>query len=153
MRPAGRAAAVAELLLRPVNTMTTNEFLQTFKEFLGHYGWPTDQSPWAIVGQWETLVDKVAEGYHWEIYEFANDLRVRDLLDRAFHDDQLGHLSQIDIIRQRVEEADARFKGMLIPDVEIGGSDAPWWRRGVLATAGDEYVDDVKRLHGIEIRR
>lgn len=132
--------------------MTTADFLQTFKEFLGRYGWPTDQSPWTIVEQWESLVDQAAEGYHWGLYEFANDLSVRDLLEKAFHDDQLGRFSQIGIMRQRVESADIRLRSMFLPGIEIGGADAPWWHRGVLATAGDEYLDDVKRLHGIEIR-
>jgi hypothetical protein len=133
--------------------MTTAEFLQTFKEFLGRYGWPTDQSPWTIVEQWESLVDQAGVGYHWGLYEFANDLSVRDLLEKAFHDDQLGRFSQIGMMRQRVESADIRLRSMFLPDIEIGGADAPWWHRGVLATAGDEYLDDVERLHGIEIRR
>ena len=132
--------------------MTTADFLQSFKEFLGRYGWPTDQSPWTIVEQWESLVDQAAEGYHWGLYEFANDLSVRDLLEKAFHDDQFGRFSQIGIMRQRVESADIRLRSMFLPGIEIGGADAPWWHRGVLAAAGDDYLDDVKRLHGIEIR-
>ena len=133
--------------------MTTKDFLQTFTEFLGRHGWPTDQSPWTIVEQWESFVDQVAEGYHWGLYELTNDLSVRDLLENALHDAQLGRFEQIDIMRQRVENADMGLKDMFLPGVEIGGADAPWWRRGVLATAGDEYLDDVRRLHGIEIRR
>jgi hypothetical protein len=133
--------------------MTTNEFLQTFKEFLGRCGWPTDLSPWAIVEQWESLVNQAAEGYQWGLYEFTNDLAVRDLLEEVFRDEKLARFGQIGIMRQHVEAADAQLKGMFLLDAEIGGADASWWHRGVLATADDEYVDDMKRLHGIEIRR
>jgi hypothetical protein len=144
---------VAGLLLPPVLAMTTNDFLQAFKEFLGRYGWPTEQSPWSVVEQWESLVDQVAEGYPWGLYEFANDLSVRHLLEKAFCDSGLQEFDQVDAIRERVRAADVRLKRMFLPGVEVSGADAPWWRRGVLASAGDEYRDDVKRLHGIEISR
>jgi len=144
---------MAELLQEPVQAMNTIDFLQAFKEFLGRNGWPTDQSPWSIVERWESLVDQVAEGYHWGLYEFANDLSVRDLLEKAFNDDQLRRFDQIEAMRKRVKNADDRLKASFLPGVQIGNIDAPWWHRGVLAAAGEEYLDDVGRLYGIEIRR
>jgi hypothetical protein len=132
--------------------MTTKEFLQTFKEFLGRYGWSADLSPWTIVEQWESLVDQVAEGYNWSLYEFTNDLTVRDFLEKAFRDGRLGQFSEIGAMCQRVEAADTRLKEMFLPDDKIGGAAMPWWHRGVLAAAGDEYVDELKRLQGIEIQ-
>lgn len=142
---------MARLLLRPVHAMSTNDFLQAFQEFLGRHGWPTDQSPWAIVEQWESLVDQAAAGYNSGFYEFTNDLSVRDLLAEALNDKRLGRFDQINTMRQRVEDADARLKEAFLPDVEIGTAGKPWWHRGVLASAGDEYVGDVRRLYGIEI--
>ncbi len=133
--------------------MTTNDFLQAFIEFLGRNGWPADQSPWTTVEQWESLVEQVAEGYQWGLYEFTNDLGARDLLEKAFTDDQFSQFAEIDIMCQRVEKTDVRLKSMFTPGVEIGSAEGPWWRRGVLATACNEYRDDMKRLHGIEIHR
>jgi hypothetical protein len=144
---------VAEVLLPPVYAMSAGEFLQTFREFVGRQGRPTDQSPWTIVEQWESLVDQAVEGYHWGLYEFTNGLSIRDLLEKALHADKLARFSQIEIMRQRVNNSDLRLKGMFLSDVEIGDDDTPWWRRGILATASDEYLDDVQRLHGIETRR
>jgi hypothetical protein len=131
--------------------MTTKEFLQAFEEFLGRNGRPTSLSPWAVVEQWESLVDRAAEGYRWGLYEFDNYLSIRDLLEKAFRDDRLGCFVQIDLMRERVEKADVRLKAMFMPGVEIGGADEPWWHRGVLSNAGDEYRDDMKRLHDIEV--
>ena len=133
--------------------MSVADFLQTFEEFLGRNGWPADLSPWAIVEQWESLVDQAVSGYHWGFYEFTNELGVRDLLAKALDDGRLGRFDQISSIRQRVTTADARLKGAFLSDVEIGGADKPWWRRGVLAAAGGEYADDVKRLYGIELQQ
>ena len=133
--------------------MSVADFLQRFEEFLGRNGWPADLSPWAIVEQWESLVDQAITGYHWGFYEFTNELGVRDLLGKAFGDERLCGFEQINSIRQRVTVADDRLKGAFLAGVEIGDPDKPWWRRGVLATAGDEYADDVKRLYGIELGR
>ena len=132
--------------------MTANDFLRAFKEFLRRNDWPADQSPWTIVEQWESVVDQVGEDYRWGFYEFTNDLSVRDLLEKAFRDDRLSRFAQIDIMRQRVGNADVRLKNTFMPGVEIG-AEAHWWRRGILASAGDEYRDDMERLHGIEIRQ
>jgi|SRR5215831_5125391 len=131
--------------------MNTSDFLKTFEEFLGRHGWPADQSPWSIVEQWESLVDQAKAGYNWGFYEYTNELGVRDLLAEAFADERLSRYDQINGMRQRVEDADVRLQQTLLPEVEIGGVDKPWWRRGILATAGDEYVDDVKRLFAIEL--
>lgn len=133
--------------------MNTNDFLRTFEEFLRRQGWPTDQSPWSIVEQWESLVDQAKAGYTWGIYEFTNELGVRDLLAAALADERLSQYEQINRMRDRVEEADVRFRQGLLPGVEIGSADKPWWRRGVLATASDEYADDVERLYGIELHQ
>ncbi len=132
--------------------MTAIEFLQRFEEFLGRNGWPTGQSPWTIVEQWESLVDQAAGGYQWGYYEFTNELGVRDLLGKAFEDDTLQGYDQLAAMRERVEDADARLRALLLADAMFGGEGKPWWRRGVLATAGDDYVDDVKRLFGIDLR-
>jgi hypothetical protein len=61
---------------------------------------------------------------------------VRYLLSKAFDDERLGRFAQISSVRQRVTDADGRLKGAVLPDVEIGGADKPWWRRGVLVAAG-----------------
>jgi hypothetical protein len=131
--------------------MNANEFIRSLEDFLRRVGWPTGRSPWDFVEEWESLIDQVAAGYGWGMYEFTNELSVRDLLAKAFDDQQLRNFGQINSMRQRVEAADARLKESFLPEIEIGSADQPWWRRGVLARAGDEYADDVKRTYGIDI--
>jgi hypothetical protein len=132
--------------------VSTVEFLQAFQEFLGRNGWPTKLSPWAIVEQWERLVDKASD-YRWGVYEFNNDLSVRDLLAKAFDDPLLSGFEHVNLMRDRVEHADRRFQELLLPGAEIAEGDEPWWRRSVLASAGQDYADDVKRLYGIDLAR
>lgn len=132
--------------------MSSTDFLQSFEEFLGRNGWPTEESPWTIVERWESLVAQATSGYRWGFYEFTNELGARDLLAKAFDDEVLNRYDLINTMRERVADADARLRTVLLPGVEIGGTDKPWWRRVVLARAGDEYAEDVKRLYGIELQ-
>jgi hypothetical protein len=131
--------------------MTDSDFIQTFEEFLGRNGWPSEQSAWSVVGRWESLVKKASAGYHWGYYEFTNELGVRDLLERAFNEDTLKDSDQVAAMRERVGQADAGLRELFLPNIEIGRSEQPWWRRGVLARAGDEYAEDISRLYGIDI--
>jgi hypothetical protein len=132
--------------------VSSTDFLQSFEEFLGRNGWPTDESPWTAVERWESLVEQATAGYRWGFYEFTNELGVRDLLAKAFDDERLSRYDLINMMRERVADADDRLRKALLIGVEIGGADKPWWRRYVLARAGEEYADDVKRLYGIELQ-
>jgi hypothetical protein len=126
------------------------EFLLRFEEFLGRSGWPTIPSPWDIVERWERLVDVCANCYQWGFYEFDDEVRVRALLERAFSDSRLIEYRQLQEMRQRVEAADKRFRELLSKQ-SIRDEQAPWWQRAVLARAGDEYRDDMRRLYGVEV--
>jgi len=134
--------------------MSIKEFLQTFREFLGKNGRSPDWTPWSVVEEWESFVAEVEAGYDWIEAEYTNELRVRDLLESAFDDERLAQFEpQISAMRERVAIADARLKRVFLPAVQIGTESDPWWRRGVLSHAGEEYTKDVKGLYGIELPR
>jgi len=140
---------VAPVLPQSVRAVTA-EFLAVFREFLGRNGWPAETSPWAVAERWEQFVTTCEDCYRWGLYEFENDVRVRDLLERAFDDVRLAAFPQIAAMRRRVDEADQRFRELLQePSVAIGGR--LWWRVGLLGRGGEEYCDDVKRIHGISV--
>src|SRR4051812_3582119 len=116
--------------------MSSDDFLSQFEELLGRAGWPTALSPWDLVERWEALVADAASGYQWGLYEFDNEVRVRDLLDRVLHDPGLMAFPQLDELRRRVSAADRRMQEAAIPNVKIRDDDKPWWLRVVLAKAG-----------------
>ena len=129
----------------------TNEFLSQFREFLGKHGWPTTSSPWDAVESWEALVEQCAHCYQWGFYEFDNEIQVRGLLEQALADPKLACHEQLAEIRRRVMIADERFKQLLLSGTQIRGEGNPWWRRGVLARAGEEYREDMKRNYNIDV--
>jgi len=130
--------------------MMTSEFLLRFEEFLGRNGWPTKSSPWDVIERWERLVDICASCYEWGFYEFDDEMRVRILLERTLADPRLAAYPQLQDIQRRVEVADDRFRRFLA-EARIREEQMPWWQRAVLARAGEEYRNDMKRLYGIEV--
>jgi hypothetical protein len=128
----------------------STEFILSFKEFLGRNGWEVANAPRDVIERWEQFVHACSSYYQWGLYEFGDEVRIRTLLDRAFSDPQLTGYPQIEKMRQRVTQADARFRSLL-HDQSIRDERSLWWLRAVLARAGDEYRDDVKRIHAIDV--
>ena len=134
--------------------MSASEFAMRFEEFLGRHGRPPDVSVFALVERWEDLVADSGDCYLYGWYEFVNDCGVRTLLEQAFGDEALNPSTELESVRGRVDAADAAFRANLRQDVQAtGGNDAPWWTRGILVRAGDEFADDVSRLFGVTIER
>ena len=131
--------------------MSTAEFLDQFREFLGRNGYPPSDSPWTLVEEWESLIDDVEEGYELDIYEFRNDLSVRDLLEKVFTDPQFAGLAPVAHMRARVAAADTRLRAAFVPEVVVGPSAWPWWRRGVLARAARHYAEDAMRHYNVKV--
>lgn len=129
----------------------SSEFLSLFREFLGKRGWPTTSSPWDVVESWESLVEQCAHCYQWGLYEFDNEVQVRGILEQAFGDLQLSGYDQLTEIRNRTMAADERFRQLLLSGTQIRAEGTPWWRRAVLARAGEEYREDIKRTYNIDV--
>ena len=129
-------------------------WLEAFADFLRRSGdRQNGRTPWALVEDWESLVSEAEAGYQWTVYEFDNELGVRDLLAKALADERLGRFAEMASVRQRVEAADTRLDRAFLRDQQIRVADNRWWRRGVLAVGGEGYADDVERLYGIVVTR
>jgi hypothetical protein len=100
---------------------------------------------------WVALVDECEEGYNWCISEFNNDISVRDRIELVLSREDLLRIPAVEHLRAVVGSVDGRFRALLRNDVNNKNGDAPWWRRGVLKYAGEEYAQDVRSLYGIEI--
>ncbi len=131
--------------------MNTKDFVLTFREFLGRSGWSTGLSPWALVEQWQQLVEECAVCYESDYYDFDSELAVRDILQRSFEDERLQGYPQMESLRERVDAIDGQFKALILDGVAIRPKSDRWWRRAVLKRAGAEYRDDMKRLHNVAI--
>ena len=100
---------------------------------------------------WLQFVEECEEGYGCSIYEFDNDISVRDRIDLILSHEDLCRVAAVEHLRAETAKVDERFRTLLRTDVTIKSDDAPWWRRGVLKYAGEEYAQDIRSEYGIEI--
>jgi hypothetical protein len=106
--------------------------------------------PTEVLGMWEQFVDACEQGYDWSIYEYDNDILVRDLIQTLLGDPRLVTITQMSWFRERVTEIDNRFKALSVAGPVVR-PEAPWWRARVPAYAGPELAADLESRYGVII--
>ena len=100
----------------------------------------------ALLGGWDTFVTRVERGYDDSIYEYTNDLSVRDRLERVVQGAGPGLRGKLE---GALAEDDRRFEAAT---EEAPGRSAssrrrarPWWRRVPRRRVG-ELAEDLASL-------
>jgi hypothetical protein len=104
----------------------------------------------ALVEEWAQVVRECEAGYGWNVYEYHNDLSVRDTIARRLADPATPVEDRTELAT-RAAEVDARFQALLQPEVEVGPVDDPWWHRGVLRYAGEELAAELREWFGVKV--
>lgn len=131
----------ARLDLSPDEQQELARLLAAFAEPSGR-----DDSLNAMLGRWGGLVTRIERGYDDSIYEYTNDLSVRDRLERVVQGAGPG-------LRVKLEgglaEADRRFaaatEDSARPLGELGAASPAWWRRVPRRRVG-ELAEDLESL-------
>lgn len=94
---------------------------------------------------WDNFVSDVDEGYNNSIYEYTNDLSVRDLLQTIIDNSPLALrdklIAALQILDERFRKATKESNRSLLPDQEK--SQAWWWFR-VPTKFGTELKNDLQ---------
>jgi len=131
---------------------TVAEFFDGFGAVVAANGWTSAPSPSGLLAQWGGFVDVCASGYSSTIYEYHDELSVRDLLQQVLDAPTLQRFVELVELRAGVEEVDQRFRSVCRDDLVIGLPGDPWWRRCVPRLATGEFADDLQRRYGISTR-
>ena len=105
-----------------------------------------------LLDDWSRLVEECESGYSWDYAEFLHDLQVRKFLELLATSPTLAKYDQHELFRSRLQAIDARFRVLLQDEVTLGLT-GPWWRTGVLISAGSPYADYFLNAHGISVLR
>ncbi len=124
-------------------------FLEAVDNLLGTGGIRSEYSPSSLVGIWEGLVQECEGGYQWDLSEYDNDISCRDHLGEILAN--LAHYPECQDLGTEVSRVDDRFRAMCATGVERPWPEDHWWRKKVLAKAGEEYRRDVESLYGLEV--
>lgn len=102
-----------------------------------------------LVEWWSNFVSQCTEGYDWTIYEYDDEIGVREYLECLLQDNELQQFSEFAALRESVEKTDEIFRGLLQEQVVRPTDSKFWWRKGVLKFAGDEYRQDMASRYAI----
>jgi hypothetical protein len=97
-----------------------------------------------LLDEWREFVSECEAGYGWNVYEYHNDLSVRDRLETCLPEMEAADAAQ-------VAEIDGRFRALLQPGVQVGPEDGPWWHRGVLRYAGPDMAAELKDWFQVDV--
>lgn len=122
-------------------TEPLDKVLQEFGERAVRQEPPTLQG---LVNKWAGFVEEVENGYEFSIYDYTNDLSVRDLLAEL-----LGRVDRSTQIhaRQLLTEWDERFRFATMTatkTLEAAPVDAGWWWQRIPRDVKGELKEDLK---------
>jgi hypothetical protein len=106
--------------------------------------------PAELAEEWAQVVRECEAGYEWNVYEYHNDLAVRDAIAARLADPGTPEEDRAELAT-RTAEVDARFQALLRAGVEIGPEEDPWWHRGVPRYAGPELARELREWFGVEV--
>ncbi|HLL67055.1 MAG TPA: hypothetical protein VK453_15330 [Micromonosporaceae bacterium] len=107
--------------------------------------------PGDLIEAWDQFVTFCADGYHDNIYEYTNDLHVRDTIEAVLRNEPLRERSEMVWFQEQVEQVDIRFRALLQEHQLVGPPERPWWRRHPPKYAGAELAADYLADHGVHV--
>ncbi|GAA1568356.1 hypothetical protein [Kribbella karoonensis] len=127
----------------------TREFLDKFRDTVLALGGRRLVTPTDVIGGWRGFVEECETGYADNIYEFQNDLGVRNLIMKILDSPTLRNYSQMEWVREEIGQVDARYRALLLePEVRPG---RPWWEARIPRLAGRELAEDFVTEYGVRV--
>lgn len=126
------------------------DFDATSKAILERHGFK-QRTPDELVEWWANLIEQCVDGYDWTIYEFDDEMSVRDYIETLLDDPSLEGFNAFNEFKARVARLDEQYRELLQGDVKRPSKLDFWWRTGVLRYAGDEYCEDMSSRYSISV--
>lgn len=126
------------------------DFLSKVDEIFRRRGWMKEVSPASLLKDWTLFVEECEKGYPDNIYEYYNDIRVREWIELILSAPELQTFPEREMFASNVAKIDRRFRNLLLPGISLPKS--MWWEQGVLQYAGRELKDDLLGLYDVEIK-
>lgn len=126
-------------------------FRAAFSAFVRASGRWRDTEPETLLARWVNFVDACERGYRGDSQDYFNDLTSRDSLERAMNAAELQGFAELPAFRARVEDVDAKFRPLLLPDAFSRIDERSWWARGVVRHGGRRLAEDLRHQYRVLI--
>ncbi|HYZ79082.1 MAG TPA: hypothetical protein VE596_17080 [Gaiellaceae bacterium] len=109
---------------------------------------PAPRTLTGLIGGWREVIDQIEDGYEDNVYEYWNDVSVRDLLDEVLAVVPEGSVRAW--VTKEVEELDYRYRRATdeIDRPIFGSGDSRWWWLRVPNVLVGELRDDLEQELG-----
>lgn len=128
-----------------------SKFGEIVNEILTINGWHPVSQPAILVEDWETFTRECEDGYNWTIYEYDNEIRVREKIELLLTSPELRGYEEFQELFLKVTSIDTRMKALFMPQFSRKNK-RYWWEQGVLKYAGKEYAEDINQTYGLEVK-
>ncbi len=125
-------------------------FVDAFVAAVAAEGLRATWGPTQFVDAWAFFVSEADTAYVGDLYEYEDELSVRDILEIALADSYLSKFPQWEVMREKIMEVDQRFRSVLDGGPEIHPGDQ-WWRSRLPRRAGAELAHDARRIFGVDV--
>ncbi|MCO7237613.1 hypothetical protein [Aeromicrobium sp. CnD17-E] len=110
----------------------------------------SDRGPSEYCEDWEGFTADVLSGYSGSLYEYENELSVRDVLEKVMGDPELSTFPDWLAYEASIERTDTRLRRLLQNGVEVRPG-RPWWWSHLPPHGGGEFAEDIRRIYAIDI--
>lgn len=123
---------------------------ESFRSVVAPKGRRATWLPLQFVEAWQEFVAEAMAGFSGDLYEYENEITVRNDLELALGSRELQSNPEWLELQRPILAADELFKELLArgPSVRPG---ADWWHERVPPHAGDEFIEDARRMYGVRV--
>ncbi|MFJ4267898.1 hypothetical protein ACIPY1_15170 [Paenarthrobacter nicotinovorans] len=129
-----------------------SEFIRGFREVAGEKGARRNWSPAGYIDAWKSFVADCEEGYQWSIYEYENELEIRDVIDKVLTAPELTAYPELATFAEAIADTDERFAALLRSGPSVLPETASWWNRNLPGQAGPHLVADAEAHYAVHLR-
>jgi hypothetical protein len=130
--------------------MTDKDFVEAFRAGVERRWNRGPFTPTRVAEQWEQVVSMIEDGYDQNIYEYDNDLSVRQLIADLLEDPSIRTHTESAWFVEAVDALDGRLRAVMT-DRPI--REGPWWRSHLPIVAGVELADGLHTRYGYTVPR
>ncbi|KIA74434.1 hypothetical protein [Paenarthrobacter nicotinovorans] len=126
-------------------------FLERFAAATDEEGLRSGWSPAAYLEAWAAFTEDCEKGYQGNIYEYENDISVRDVIERALTSLGPAEDAAVAVFADAVAESDARFAAVLNSGPVMRDEAVPWWRRRLPVSGGREFAAEARQHFSVTL--
>ncbi|MCL7752442.1 hypothetical protein MPF13_01625 [Polaribacter sp. Z022] len=104
-----------------------------------------------LINMWEQFTEECIEGYGWNIYEYDNDVSIRELIELVISNEKLKLSKEHKYFKKKIHNIDDKLKLLFFDEVKRNTGKF-WWNRGILKEAGEEYMNDLQDEYNVKIK-